>query len=624
MRSPRSFTQKQLPAHYLRFYLLLVLVLALCLSTKTEAATYIYTPFNVEGAPWTVPMSINNAGQITGVYGIHGTPGRQYSFIFDGSSFVRIGIRESVWVQAEAINNLGQVVGYYRDADNIIRGFIYDNGNIRTYTVPGASRTVLTGINDSGELAGSYSTTDADLVGFIDTNGQITTTGDSFSPGTDINNSAQLVGTYRPETSTNRGYLFANGELTTIPPPGDIESQAQGINNLGQIVGDYWPSGERLGFLYDGTTVTSFDAPDAQQTILFDINDRGVIVGSAYVTTDIPQGFVARPRAFHSAPLAIPGTIQAEDFDHGGEGIAYHDTSLENEGGATYRREAVDVEQTEDAGGGYDVGWVTPEEWLEYTVNVATAGVYTVEVRYAALGFGGTMHIEFDGQNRTGTIALPDSGGWQTWRSVTITGVSLEAGEQVMRLAFDTGSPDGWLANINYVRFTSPTAGGSSPFFGAPQQLPGTIQAEDFDNGGQGVAYDDTTTANEGGADYRSEAVDVEATWDVGGGYDVGWITPNEWLAYGVDIQAGTYTIEVRYAALGFGGVMHREFAGQNLTGDIELPDSGGWQTWRTASVNGVALPGGQQTMRVVFDIGSEEGWLANINWIRFIRTTSP
>src|SRR5437868_13672015 len=72
---------------------------------------------------------------------------------------------------------------------------------------------------------------------------------------------------------------------------------------------------------------------------------------------------------FHGVPLQVPGTIQAEDFDEGGEGIGYHDLTAYNEGGA-YRATDVDVQPTTDAGGGYNVGWVSAGEWLAYTINV--------------------------------------------------------------------------------------------------------------------------------------------------------------------------------------------------------------------------------------------------------------
>ena len=70
--------------------------------------------------------------------------------------------------------------------------------------------------------------------------------------------------------------------------------------------------------------------------------------------------------------------------------------------------------------------------------------------------------------------------------------------------------------------------------------LPGyRWQSENYDNGGQDIAYYDTTAINAGGT-YRTNAVDIKATTDTGGGYlrrlDG---EPREWLNYTVNVKAG-------------------------------------------------------------------------------------
>ena len=79
-------------------------------------------------------------------------------------------------------------------------------------------------------------------------------------------------------------------------------------------------------------------------------------------------------------PLAIPGTVQAEDYDLGGEGVAYHDTTAGNSGGA-YRQDGVDIET---AGGITNVGWIRNGEFLHYTATVAVPGRYTMSTRVAS------------------------------------------------------------------------------------------------------------------------------------------------------------------------------------------------------------------------------------------------
>lgn len=313
--------------------------------------------------------------------------------------------------------------------------------------------------------------------------------------------------------------------------------------------------------------------------------------------------------------------LEAEDYDFGGEGVAYHDTTPENEPGQ-YRNDGVDIEVTQDEGGGYDIGWVRAGEWLEYSFRSGSSGAHTFFIRHASLGPGGTVHIEQDGRDLTGPIALPDTGGWQNWQTTrNWKRASIPIGPITIRLAFDRPGPEDWLANINYIDVRS----GPDRLVGPPIPVEGTIQAESVDWGGEGLAYHDSTPNNEGGATAFDEGVDVEPTQDEGGGFDVGWITPGEWLIYTVVVNdPGTYTMEIRHAAQGPGGVMHVEFDGEDVTGPIHLPDTGGWQSWQTVTVPNVRLTReGYQWMRLVFDSGNAEGWLSNINWIRFTRTGS-
>ncbi len=153
-------------------------------------------------------------------------------------------------------------------------------------------------------------------------------------------------------------------------------------------------------------------------------------------------------------------------------------------------------------------------------------------------------------------------------------------------------------------------------------QLPGTLQAEDFDQGASGVAYVDTTNGNAGGA-YRSTNVDIEATSDTGGGYDVGWVTAGEWLRYTVNVSAaGLYDLEVRVAARGAGGTFHIEINGVDSTGPLTIPATGGWQDWTTLRKSGLNLTAGTQVWRVVMDQNGEFA-VGNINFFRVV-SASP
>jgi len=155
---------------------------------------------------------------------------------------------------------------------------------------------------------------------------------------------------------------------------------------------------------------------------------------------------------YHGSPSAVPGTIQAEDFDTGGEGNGYHDTEAANLGGQYRPAEGVDLAACTDGAGCYDVGWAKAGEWLLYTVSVPAAGTYTLQVRVASAGAGGTFHVELNGTNKTGALTVPNTGGWDTWQTVSKT-VTLDAGWQALKLVMDTTGATGYVGNFNYLKF---------------------------------------------------------------------------------------------------------------------------------------------------------------------------
>ncbi|MBI3852950.1 MAG: ThuA domain-containing protein [Verrucomicrobia bacterium] len=418
---------------------------------------------------------------------------------------------------------------------------------------------------------------------------------------------------------------------------------------------------------------------------------------------------------FSGTPLPIPGTIETENFDNGGEGVAYHDNDPSNNGVEYRLSDGVDIQSTTDVGGGYNVGWVEGGEWMEYTVNVATSGLYTLEARFTSTGDGGIAHVEFDGVDKTGPLDFPDTGGWQNWFTMVKLNVPLNAGQQVTRLAMDSNGGSGLVANFNYLRFTfissnnppsvtitnpansatfsapanitlnatatdadgsvskvevfangnpigtdtaSPFSvlwtnvpvgfytltaratdnvgltamsapvnisviNGEAPFFGLPQSIPGKIQAEDFDGGGEGFAFHDTDTANNGGQ-YRNTSVDIENTADTGGGYNVGFTAGGEWLKYTVNATVdGIYSLGVRVASMGNAGTFHIEIEGVNKTGTMTMNDTGGWQTWTTMTKTNLAISAGQHVIRLALDTTGANGTVGNYNYFTFAATST-
>ena len=347
----------------------------------------------------------------------------------------------------------------------------------------------------------------------------------------------------------------------------------------------------------------------------------GGVQHAAYGATEAPYGGTA---------AAVPGTVQAANYDTGGQGVAYNVTAA-NGTANSYRSDGVDLETTADtqdttaAGGAYDMGWTTPGQWFNYTVNVATAGTYSVAFRVSSpYGITDALHIaNAAGTNLSGSVAVPNTGGYETWTTVTAS-VVLPAGQQTLTIDQDT---NGW--NFHFLTFTLTSAGGGSgsdaPFGGTPAAVPGTVQAANYDTGGQGTAYN-VTAVNGTANSYRSDGVDLEATADTqdttaaGGADNMGWTGAGQWFNYTVQVAtAGTYTVSFRVAApTAVTDALHiANSAGTNLTGAVAVPATGGYQAWTTVTAN-VTLPAGAQTLTVDQDAA---GW--NLHYFAFTSGSS-
>lgn len=153
---------------------------------------------------------------------------------------------------------------------------------------------------------------------------------------------------------------------------------------------------------------------------------------------------------YGGSPHAIPGVIEFEEYDTGGADSAYYDSSPGSETGVSFRDdEDVDIEECTDTDGGYNIGWGTAGEWLEYTVDVMNSGTYAIDIRVACDGTGRTLDLEVNGTPIASDIAIPNTGGWQTWETVTIDDVVLSAGTQIIRATI--GNTD--YINLNHMTF---------------------------------------------------------------------------------------------------------------------------------------------------------------------------
>jgi probable HAF family extracellular repeat protein len=243
------------------------------------------------------PDSINNAGIVGGEFltqppgyppieeGYTLSPAGDFSFpSYPGWDIASVGTSNNgiSFGDAEAIDGLG-------NATSPPFGFTDDNGSF--IPVPsGQYGSELNGMNAVGLAVGNNAVdAQGDTQPFIYNTATETETPLFFQGVTDpvvndINDAGQMVGYGTvPSSGITEGlYLNGQGGVQFLAPPGATASQALGLNNTGQVVGDYTDTaGQEHGFLFDIATqaYTTLDFPNATSTYAASINDNGQVVG---------------------------------------------------------------------------------------------------------------------------------------------------------------------------------------------------------------------------------------------------------------------------------------------------------------------------------------------------------
>lgn len=398
------------------------------------------------------------------------------------------------------------------------------------------------------------------------------------------------------------------------------------------------------------------------------------------------------PRSvFNNDTVRLPGTIQAENYDVGGNGLTYMDNESENRGNAGFRTsEGVDIET---CSGGRAIGYTNTDEWLEYTVLVEEPGyyVYTATASSGSTGSGFRLSVnDYDGlTDITNNISVPQTASNDWSKYTTLSGrtlVPLKGGLNTIRLTI-TGSncnidkikfekinvdsnikvvlsatpspstvdtettikaavtPDtAGIANVKFYRNGSliktvteapfettytPTSAGDFTFtaiatdscdnqsdivslkltvkekrgpYNGVISIPGTLQAENYDKGGEGVAYHDSNTDNEGDASFRTgDGVDVVKG---NGGNAIGYTNSGEWMEYSVEVKSDglyKYTAHVSSGTTNSGFRIGLMANGKETTlANVSVPQTGSnnWDTYTQVS-GSFNLSAGKQTIRL-------------------------
>ncbi|MCX6182414.1 MAG: carbohydrate-binding protein [Bacteroidetes bacterium] len=134
---------------------------------------------------------------------------------------------------------------------------------------------------------------------------------------------------------------------------------------------------------------------------------------------------------------AIPGDIEIENFNFGGQGNGFSDVDAANNGGQYRLSDGVDLQTCTE--GGYNSGWTQTGEWMDYLVNVSAAGSYNINLRASTAGAGNQYHIEVGEVDLSGVKSFPNTNGFQTYSNDATT-VNLEKGLQMLRLHIDNAA----------------------------------------------------------------------------------------------------------------------------------------------------------------------------------------
>lgn len=151
-------------------------------------------------------------------------------------------------------------------------------------------------------------------------------------------------------------------------------------------------------------------------------------------STGCPYGPVILPNELH---------LHFENFNCGGEGIAYHDMDALNQGGEYRPDEGVDLGIAINPGWGnsYFVGWTEVGEWLKFDIEVTYPHTYYFLGFVSSLSDAASFHLEIDDVDVTGPVTIPYTGDVQNWIIINLlpAGYFLTEGFHTLTLVIESG-----------------------------------------------------------------------------------------------------------------------------------------------------------------------------------------
>jgi GH25 family lysozyme M1 (1,4-beta-N-acetylmuramidase) len=259
-----------------------------------------------------------------------------------------------------------------------------------------------------------------------------------------------------------------------------------------------------------GSTTPSHNVWDFWQ---YTSNGDGIALGvsSARLDLDVFNGDLETMRrnfvighqwSYHPNPFSVGSgivtMIQAEDYDMGGQGAAYSDTTPTVNTGGAYRTSpqygGVDLRRIANTTSGFRTSDTFAGEWTEYTIDVKQGGFYKVDFRLAQAAANGRVRIAVDGTS-LGAVDVPDTDSFDVFTTRSRT-VGLTAGKHVLRLTMDRAATNGQVASVDWLKLSFVGTSATYNAGAGSYVRNGTFANQNFGNDGSILVKRSANTGN--------------------------------------------------------------------------------------------------------------------------------
>lgn len=194
--------------------------------------------------------------------------------------------------------------------------------------------------------------------------------------------------------------------------------------------------------------VSSKDCSGGSDNLHFD-NAGYQLLGKRYAQTMLSL-LKSDTVAANSTPflerISIPGKIEAENYDRGGQGVAFHDTNPEDAPANLYREDNAGIDS---AGGAFFYGWTQKGEWILFSVSVESSGEFEFAARVASGTDGAAFSLQIDG-SEIAHVAVPNTGSFTNFTEVTGKTSKISKGEHLLKLLVEEP-----YFNVDYLTFSA-------------------------------------------------------------------------------------------------------------------------------------------------------------------------